>query len=146
MPNQRIRLVYLAGPVDLDPTDNKYRWREQAVQLLAAYNICSYSPAAAFYWVGGSAGAEKLIRINIAALEQSDAVLLHLNERPTVGSLRELQLAVDLRKPVVLWLSDEGYKHYSNSLYLSGFHKSGSLEHAVELLATTDPQKLTVPV
>lgn len=146
MSDRKIRLVYLAGPVDFDPTNNKHVWRDQAAKLLAEHNICSYLPPAAFHWTGGQQGADKLISINMEALAQSDAVLLHLNDHFTIGSFRELQRAVDLRKPVVLWLTQEAFGRFGQSLYLTGFRQCSSMSTAVEILATADPNQLIVTV
>jgi nucleoside 2-deoxyribosyltransferase len=144
MRRSKPRLVYLAGPIDLDLTDNRLAWRNRAAAMLAEHEICAYSPAAAFYWTGSTEGAEKVVRINSAALKESDAVLVYLNSQQTVGTMRELQQIVDWKKPVVLWIPDDAYERYKKSLYLASFKRCGTLEQAIETLATTKLEWLVV--
>lgn len=141
-----LRLVYLAGPVDLDYTNDKLQWRHRASRELAEHNICSYNPPAAFRWVGGTHQASKLIRINEMALRQSDAMLLHLNSTITIGSIRELQQAINLNMPVVLWTPGDAYAMYENSLYLAGIQRHDTLEDAIRTLVNTPLHHLTAGV
>lgn len=124
---QKIRLVYLAGPIDLVDAEESKGWREIAAKALSEHNLCTYSPAHAFNWVGSDLGAGKLININYEALKESDALFLYLPERTqTVGSLIELKIASDLKKPIVIWTK------LRKSLYLEPFIKESVLDKAIE--------------
>lgn len=137
-----MRLVYLAGPIDIDP-DGGRNWREKAIEILAARGVASYNPARAFNWTGGMEGAEKVVRINRVALEQCDSMVLHLNGHPTVGSFRELQMAADLGKPTVIWAPTDVYP---NTVYLHGIFRHSDLETVVDTLLNWDPRDLKIPV
>lgn len=133
---QKIRLVYLAGPIDLVNAKESKGWREVAAKAFNEHNICSFSPAHAFNWVGDDMGAQKLIDINYVALEKSDALFLHLPEKTqTVGSLIELKIASDLGKPIIIWTQ------LRKSLYLEPFIKESLLTKAIErMIALNDGQ------
>jgi len=123
---QKIRLVYLAGPIDLSTPKESTKWREVVAKALSEYNICTFSPAHAFNWVGDDVGAQKLIDINYEALRKSDAFFLYLpDDVQTVGSLIELKIASDLEKPIVIWT------HLRKSLYLEPFIKESLITKAI---------------
>ena len=138
MTNNGIRFVYLAGPIDLDPTSHKSDWRKEAAEMLEAEGICSFLPSEAFVWTGGVPGYEKVIRINTAALEQADAVLFHLNSRVTIGTVREIQVAADRNIPSILWIDADCWDKYSKSLYLAGLRVEHTLDQAVKTLLNTE--------
>ena len=140
-----VRMVYLAGPIDLDPTNHKSDWRKEASEMLKEQGICSFLPSEAFVWADGTQGAEKVIRINTKAIEVSDAVLFHLNEHLTVGTIREIQVAVDLKKPMVLWIDEKNIDQYAKSLYLAKITRTVTLQEAVTKLCLTRPAGCLVP-
>lgn len=143
---QKVRMVYLAGPIDLDPTSHKRDWRKEAAEMLKEENICSFLPSEAFVWAEGTAGAEKVIRINAVALEESDAVLCHLNEHMTIGTIREIEKAVSLKKPMILWIDKKNAEKYKKSLYLAQIAKTGTLEKAITILCSTDYISYLIPL
>ena len=129
-----IRFVYLAGPIDFDPTGHKSDWRKEAAEQLKEAGVCSFVPSEAFVWADGTEGYDKVIRINMAALGQSDAMLVHLNDLITVGTVREIQRAADLWIPTVIWISPLMQEKYGRSLYLAGFRQVTRLDTAILLL------------
>lgn len=139
-----IRLVYLAGPIDLVDGPERHDWRIEAEKALGARGVSSYNPARAFHWVGGANGGSKVIRINRMAMEQSDAVLFRLTTKPTVGTWRELQMAIDMGKPVVGWDVTNGAA--ADAIYLDGMQWYSTLESAVYRLLNGDLDALKMPV
>ncbi len=125
-----MRLVFLNGPID--QTANGRDWREETSKLLVENGMCAYSPAHAFNWdFRSKEGVEKLIRVNMTALEESDAVISYLlKEDYTVGTFMELQKAIDLGKYVVLVMDDQVV--FNKFLYLKPFRKVYTIEQAVK--------------
>ena len=139
-----IRLVYLAGPIDLVDGPERHDWRIEAEKALGARGMSSYNPARAFHWVGDANGGSKVIRINRMAMEQSDAVLFRLTTKPTVGTWRELQMAIDMGKPVVGWDVTNGAA--ADAIYLDGMQRYSTLESAAYRLLNGDLDALKMPV
>lgn len=132
---QKIRLVYLAGPIDLSTREESRGWREEVAEAFSKYNLCTYSPAHAFNWVGNDMGAQKLIDINYVALKESDALFLYLPDNAqTVGSLIELKIASDLKKPIVICTKIQ------KSLYLEPYIKEKLLTKAIERMVAFNDQ------
>lgn len=87
-----ITMVYMAGPIDLDPTDSKREWREEAAKQLLEGDIATFSPAHAFSWKPGCDGGSQIRSINWAALDTCRAMLCFLPANtPTIGTIMELQ-------------------------------------------------------
>ncbi len=97
-----IRMVYLAGPIDLSGESGPAE-REQVALTLKKSGISSYHPEKAFTWAG--VNGERIIDINMEALLCCDAMLLCWDGvTPTVGSFRELQFCIENGIPVVVLL------------------------------------------
>ena len=103
-------LVYLAGPVDGVQRQEALDWREGVSQRLNQDGISTFSPAHAFsvvYFNGNSptnkAMARVVTKINRCAIRQSSVVLAYLpKDRITIGTIREIEYAVSISKPVVV--------------------------------------------
>ena len=104
-------LVYLAGPIDGVQREEALDWREDVSQCLNhRAGISTFSPAHAFsvaYFGGNSpsnkATAQAVTEINRYAISQSSVVLAYLpKDRITIGTLREIEYAISIGKPVVV--------------------------------------------
>ena len=103
-------LVYLAGPIDGVQRQEALDWREGVSQRLNQDGISTFSPAHAFsvvYFDGNSpsnkAMARAVTKINRCAIRQSSVVLAYLpKDRITIGTIREIEYAVSIGKPVVV--------------------------------------------
>ena len=103
-------LVYLAGPVDGVQRQEALDWREDISQRLNQVGISTFSPAHAFsvVYFGGSSPSNKataraVTEINRYAIDQSSVVLAYLpKDRITIGTIREIEYAVSIGKPVVV--------------------------------------------
>lgn len=103
-------LVYLAGPVDGVQRQEALDWRENVSRRLNQAGISTFSPAHAFsvvYFGGNSssnqATARAVTEINRYAISQSSVVLAYLpKDRITIGTIREIEYAVSIGKPVVV--------------------------------------------
>jgi nucleoside 2-deoxyribosyltransferase len=103
-------LVYLAGPVDGVQRQEALDWREDMSQRLNQAGISTFSPAHAFSVVhfGGNSPSNKataraVTEINRYAINQSSVVLAYLpKDRITIGTIREIEYAVSIGKPVVV--------------------------------------------
>lgn len=102
-------LVYLAGPVDGVQRQEALDWREGVSQRLNRTGISTFSPAHAFSVVyfgdnspSNKATARAVTEINRYAINQSSVVLAYLpKDRITIGTIREIEYAVSIGKPVV---------------------------------------------
>ncbi len=103
-------LVYLAGPIDGVQRQEALDWREDVSQHLNQAGVSTFSPAHAFsvvYFGGNSplnkATARAVTEINRYAISQSSVVLAYLpKDRTTIGTIREIEYAVSIGKPVVV--------------------------------------------
>lgn len=103
-------LVYLAGPIDGVQRQEALDWREDISQRLNRASISTFSPAHAFsvaYFGGNSpsnkAAARAVTEINRYAISQSSMVLAYLpKDRITIGTIREIEYAISIGKPVVV--------------------------------------------
>ena len=103
-------LVYLAGPVDGVQRKEALDWREDVSQRLNQTGVSTFSPAHAFSvtcFGGGSpsnkATARAVTEINRYAISQSSVVLAYLpKDRITIGTVREIEYAISIGKPVVV--------------------------------------------
>ena len=102
-------LVYLAGPIDGVQRQEALDWREEVSQCLNQAGISTFSPAHAFSVVhfGGDSPSNKataraVTEINRCAISQSSVVLAYLpKDRITIGTIREIEYAISISKPVV---------------------------------------------
>ena len=102
-------LVYLAGPVDGVQRQEALDWRENVSQRLNQADISTFSPAHAFSVVYSGSNslpnkvtARAVTEINRYAISQSSVVLAYLpKDRITIGTIREIEYAVSIGKPVV---------------------------------------------
>lgn len=103
-------LVYLAGPVDGVQRQEALNWREDVSKRLNKAGVSTFSPAHAFSvaYFGGNgpsnkATARAVTEINRYAISQSSVVLAYLpKDRTTIGTIREIEYAVSIGKPVVV--------------------------------------------
>ena len=103
-------LVYLAGPIDGVQRQEALGWREEMSQRLNQAGISTFSPAHAFSvaYLSSSVPSSKVVaravtEINRYAISQSSVVLAYLpKDRTTVGTIREIEYAVSIGKPVVV--------------------------------------------
>ena len=103
-------LVYLAGPVDGVQRKEALDWRENVSQRLNQVGVSTCSPAHAFSVVysGGDslpnkATARAVTEINRCAISQSSVILAYLpKDRITIGTIREIEYAISISKPVVV--------------------------------------------
>lgn len=103
-------LVYLAGPVDGVQRQEALDWREDVSRRLNQAGISTFSPAHAFsvVYFGGNTSSNKVTaravtEINRYAISQSSVVLAYLpKDRITIGTIREIEYAVSIGKPVVV--------------------------------------------
>jgi nucleoside 2-deoxyribosyltransferase len=103
-------LVYLAGPVDGVQRKEALDWREDVSQYLNRAGISTFSPAHAFsvVYFGGNGPSHKVTaqtvtEINRYAISQSSVVLAYLpKDRITIGTIREIEYAISIGKPVVV--------------------------------------------
>lgn len=103
-------LVYLAGPVDGVQRQEALDWRESVSQCLNQAGVSTFSPAHAFSVVyfgsnspSNKATAQAVTEINRYAISQSSVVLAYLpKDRITIGTIREIEYAISISKPVVV--------------------------------------------
>ena len=103
-------LVYLAGPIDGVQRKEALDWREGVSQCLNQAGISTFSPAHAFsvaYFGGNSpsnkAAAQAVTEINRYAISQSSVILAYLpKDSITIGTIREIEYAISIGKPVVV--------------------------------------------
>ena len=104
-------LVYLAGPVDGVQRQEALDWREDVSQRLNQAGVSTFSPAHAFsvvYFIGSNSPSNKataraVTEINRYAISLSSVVLAYLpKDRTTIGTIREIEYAVSIGKPVVV--------------------------------------------
>ncbi len=103
-------LVYLAGPIDRVQRQEALNWREDVSRRLNQAGVSTFSPAHAFsvIYFGGNipsnkATARAVTEINRCAIRQSSVILAYLpKDRTTIGTIREIEYAVSIGKPVVV--------------------------------------------
>lgn len=99
-------LVYLAGPIDLVTEGQRSAWREKFATELAARQISSFNPAAAFRFIPqNKSDAESLVEINKEAMLRTDFVVLVMGkDMPSIGTPIELYLVKQHKIPhCVIW-------------------------------------------
>ena len=114
-------LVYLAGPIDGVQRQEALDWQEEVSQRLNRAGISTFSPAHAFSvaYLSSSVPSSKAVaravtEINRYAISQSSVVLAYLpKDRTTVGTIREIEYAVSIGKPVVVLVE------HANASFLS---------------------------
>jgi nucleoside 2-deoxyribosyltransferase len=134
-------LVYLAGPVDGVQRQEALDWRENVSQRLNQADISTFSPAHAFsvvYSCGNSlpnkVTARAVTEINRYAISQSSVVLAYLpKDRITIGTIREIEYAVSIGKPVVVLVerTDISFLSLYDTIQVSDW------DEAVEALLTS---------
>ena len=102
-------LVYLAGPVDGVQQKEAWIGERMCPQYLNRAGISTFSPAHAFsvVYFGGNGPSNKITaqtvtEINRYAISRSSVVLAYLpKDRTTIGTIREIEYAISIGKPVV---------------------------------------------
>ncbi|MDA3834059.1 MAG: hypothetical protein PF495_11750 [Spirochaetales bacterium] len=123
------RLIYLAGPIDLDETDEKKKWRQWASKELNELGFSTFSPVGAFSWRPGC-GSESTIReVNWSALHASAAVLCYLPKGvQTIGTIMEIFKCMQTGKSLYLCTD------IKNAIYLHGIETFKTVQDAVDSL------------
>ncbi len=106
------RMVYLAGPMDCVSVNEAIEWRVILSEVLNDGGISTFSPTA----FRTAKGGEKVTRaINDMAIFHSDLVIANLlSSRPSFGTIREIEYAVQMEKPViVIWPREENIPLYA---------------------------------
>jgi nucleoside 2-deoxyribosyltransferase len=107
--------VYLAGPIDATTQEEALGWRTVVANILTPQGFACFNPFSAFHL------SKKFLQqagpyvtlINESALRASTYVLVNLaSDARTIGTIRELDLAVRLGKRVVVVLPG-GVSHLS---------------------------------
>jgi len=137
-------LVYLAGPVDGVQRQEALDWRENVSQRLNQADISTFSPAHAFSVVysGGNSlpnkvTARAVTEINRYAISQSSVVLAYLpKDRTTIGTIREIEYAVSIGKPVVVLVerTDIPFLSLHDTIQVSDWDKA--VDAVIEALLT----------
>ncbi len=138
-------LVYLAGPVDGAQRQEALDWREGMSQRLNQAGISTFSPAHAFsvIYFGGNipsnkATARAVTGINQYAISQSSVVLAYLpKDRVTIGTIREIEYAVSIGKPVVVLVerTDVSFLSLYDTIQVSDW--DGAVGAVIEALLTS---------
>lgn len=104
----RPSVVYLAGPIDFEVGGGK-KWREQTSKKLMEAGIASFSPAHAFTapFTVADGISHKLVDINTAALIRCDVMLTVFPDKLSIGTAREVEIAVQHGVPVIAVLERE---------------------------------------
>lgn len=139
-------LVYLAGPVDGVQRQEALDWREDVSRRLNRAGISTFSPAHAFsvvYFNNNSPSdkvtARAVTEINKYAIGQSSVVLAYLpKDRITIGTIREIEYAVSIGKPVVVLVEHTGVSFLSlyDTIQVSNWDEA--VDTVIETLLT-DP-------
>ncbi len=138
-------LVYLAGPVDGVQRQEALDWREDMSQRLNQAGISTFSPAHAFsvmHFGGNSpsnkATAQAVTEINRYAISQSSVVLAYLpKDRTTIGTIREIEYAVSIGKPVVVLIEHTDVSFLSLYDTIQVFDWDGAVGAVIEALPTS---------
>lgn len=127
-------LVYLAGPIDGVQRQEALDWREDVSQRLNQAGVSTFSPAHAFSVVhfGGDnpsneVTARAVTKINRYAIGQSSVVLAYLpKDRITIGTIREIEYAVSIGKPVVVLVerTDVSFLSLYDTIQVSGWDEA----------------------
>lgn len=95
--------VYLAGPIDDVQADEALGWRQQAAHALNAEGFTCYNPCGAFLCTSPVDSAGFITLVNETALRAASFVLVYLDgPGKAIGTIREMELAVRLGKPVLV--------------------------------------------
>ena len=138
-------LVYLAGPIDGVQRQEALDWRENVSQHLNQVGVSTFSPAHAFFMVyfGGNsplnkATARAVTKINRYAIRQSSVVLAYLpKDHITIGTIREIEYAVSIGKPVVVLVerTDVSFLSLYDTIQVSDW--DGAVDAVIEVLPTS---------
>lgn len=92
-------IVYLAGPVDSVDFDSANQWRDKVARELRGIVTC-FNPVLAFAH-GDEGAAKKVVDINRFAIQKCDVVLANLSYGLAFESIREIEYARTIGKPVI---------------------------------------------
>lgn len=101
--------VYLAGPIDGIASYDAKNWREYASKRLCDIGCTCFDPTSPYLFPSlAGARADYIRHINRAAVTGADIILAHLGGPGRgLGTIREIEYAHSLGKPVVAILSDD---------------------------------------
>ena len=144
-------LVYLAGPIDGVQRQEALDWREEVSQCLNQAGISTFSPAHAFSVVhfGGDSPSNKAMaravtEINRCAIRQSSVVLAYLpKDCITIGTIREIEYAVSIGKPVVVLIerTDTPFLSLYDTIQVSDWDEA--VDAVIEALPIDPPHTST---
>lgn len=107
--NRKTRLVYLGGPIRALSREKATSWRKQAADLLYESGLATFDPAGAWlvpnHHTNGRNDPVLETHLQIAndtAVALSDACVFAYFGVPSLGTDREIELALSLRKPIVI--------------------------------------------
>lgn len=92
--------IYLAGPIDTVSDEDARGWREQAADQIPT-GVLLFSPAHA-YFGAGQATARELDFLNTTMIKYTDATIANLSLGLSIGTLREVERASAMQKPVAV--------------------------------------------
>lgn len=107
------KYVYLAGPIAAVSTMSATTWRREAIRHLYKYGLATFSPAHAWTLPIRNTGGldEELVEMKVQPIDDMavslcDGVLVSVEPVPSKGTDHELELALDYKKPIVLFVND----------------------------------------
>lgn len=113
-------MAYLAGPIDAVSRAEAVDWREAMGHSLADLGWSSFSPATAVQH--GSHGPYRVMEICRSAVQTCDILIAHLpSETPAFGTIREIEYAISLGKPVAVWSGWVENSLFSTDLFASNY-------------------------
>lgn len=100
--NPNGRMVYLGGPVDFVSHTDAVSWRESLTEALMEHKWATYSPVGAIG--NGYYGPGRVIEMCLSAINICDAMVAKLPDNTKAfGTIREIEYAKALGKPVIVW-------------------------------------------
>lgn len=121
--------VYLAGPIDGRDGHEVHGWRSEVI-LQAPSGVLLFNPATAYGNVG-HATAPALDFTNRGVIANCSGVLANLSLGITIGTIREVEFAVQMGKPIVAVVEREDI---SESLMYHDLVVAHTVASALEML------------
>lgn len=91
--------VYLAGPIDHVTIEKAREWREEIAEEFGT--VLFFSPAHAYFNARVSS-AEAVVNVNKHVIACCDGLLANLRDQFSLGTIREIEFARSLSKPVAM--------------------------------------------
>lgn len=105
--------VYLAGPITRCTREEAEAWRRLASQSLALRGIDTISPLRPRPYLAGPLTDQDIVARDTSDIRRADALLVNLLDatQVSIGTVMEIALAWEQRKPVVLVMEPDGNCH-----------------------------------